>query len=1207
MPIPGYSSGVPYVLADGSASRVGEGAYVTFTVSLSEASSQAVSVGYMIRGGTALVGSQSDIRSEISTIRFNPQETSKTVQVYVDQDVFPEPDESFVLELINPDGATFRGDQSVQAIGWIRDDDGGTSVPQVFVSSPTVVEATGQEAEFIVSLSRPFGTATTFDVATIDGSALAGPDYTALTDKVTFAAGQTEARVRVAVRDDLTAEPAESFGLKVSGPGGQAAVGWAEILDNDATQPVVSVEGSFAKEGDYLRYLVRLSEPLTQSARISYVFLSDSAVIGSDARRENSFLTFSPGQTTRVVDQYLPVSSDPGAEPDESLRIEVYNPVGATLGGYQTLSATGWVHDDNSGGALPMLDVSDPVIREAAGRSVEFVLSLSRAFDSETTLAYSTVAGSAQAGSDFAPKSGQVTFSAGQTEARVIVPLLNDSLIEASESFGLRVAGSASVGDTGWATIDDDDSQLPLVTVEGDAGNEGDYVFFRIRLSQPATQLTIVSYSTVAGSAAAGTDFRVESNTVTFNPGESVKTVNIYLPGDGTVEPDETFFLEVTNVNGASFGLDPKPRGTGWIHDDDSLSLTRALSVTGSEGAERVAAGANRATFAVEISEPVGQRMTFTYATVDGTATAGADYVRSQGSIVFEPNQTRAYVSVPLIADLALEDTESFDLRVQSTNQALFASGQGAVTGTARIRDSSIPGGPLDDTLTGTALPDGIYGQDGNDTLFGLGGGDVLSGGQGNDRLTGGLGNDAMIGGPGNDSYNVDAGGDRVIEQPNQGTDLVFSTVSYVLPANVENLTLSGTAIRGAGNNLANFIRGNAQANVLNGLAGNDRLDGALGADVMAGGPGNDSYVVENAGDQVSEAANAGIDTIFSSISFRLGANVENLTLFGGLPANGIGNGLNNAIRGNAAKNVLSGGAGHDRLDGSGGADEMYGGPGNDTYVVDHPNDRVAEAPNAGVDTVVTTLAYALGANLENLTLIGGASVRGTGNGLNNALTGNSGNNLLNGGAGADRMAGGAGNDTYIVDSARDKVIEAVGAGIDRIQATVSQALSANVEHLSLVGGANLNGNGNGLANAITGNAGNNVLSGGAGNDVLRGGAGLDRLIGGPGADLLTGGAQRDLFVYAAANHSGRGAAHDRITDFQKNVDTLDLRAVDANVGAGGNQDFRYIGTANFTGHVGDLRVQHGLVQGDVNGDLIADFEIVLGNNVLLGVHDILV
>ena len=390
-----------------------------------------------------------------------------------------------------------------------------------------------------------------------------------------------------------------------------------------------------------------------------------------------------------------------------------------------------------------------------------------------------------------------------------------------------------------------------------------------------------------------------------------------------------------------------------------------------------------------------------------------------------------------------------------------------------------INGGAGNDTINASTLPLGaitltLDGGIGDDTLVGALGSETLLGGVGNDVLNGAAGDDTMIGGVGNDAYVVDNAVDQVIENANEGSDTVFSSINFALAANLETLVLQGGAQQGFGNTLANGIFGNA---------GNNLIDGGVGADTMSGGAGDDAYFVDDIGDAVVENALEGNDTVFTLVNLGLGANVETLVLQGGADLQGFGNNLANTLFGNGGNNLLDGGIG---------ADAMNGGLGNDTYFVDNAADAVIESVGQGNDVVLASVNFGLAANVETLVLQGAADLQGFGNSLANSIFGNTGNNLIDGGVGADAMAGGAGNDTYFVDNAGDAVIENAGQGNDAAFASINYGLTANVETLVLQGGADLQGFGNALANSLFGNSGNNLLDGGAGADAMSGGAGND-------------------------------------------------------------------------------------------------------------------
>ena len=327
-----------------------------------------------------------------------------------------------------------------------------------------------------------------------------------------------------------------------------------------------------------------------------------------------------------------------------------------------------------------------------------------------------------------------------------------------------------------------------------------------------------------------------------------------------------------------------------------------------------------------------------------------------------------------------------------------------------------------------------------------------------------------MSGGIGNDTYTVDNALDTVTENVGEGTDTVVSSIDYTLGANVENLTLTGTAIGGTGNALANAIRGNARTTSSTAARARTSSTGAAATTPIM------STLRATASPKPPAA---GTDTVLASASYTIFSNIENLTLTGAGAINGAGNNLDNIVTGNDAANTLNGMAandtlfgdgGNDWLDGGTGADTMSGGLGDDTYTIDNVLDTIIENAGEGTDLVRSWISCTLAANVENLTLLGSANIDGTGNALDNVLRGNAGSNILDGGAGTDKLYGGAGNDTYIVDNAGDRIDEAAGGGTDTELASVSITLAANVENLTLTGSGAINGTGNALDNVITGN-----------------------------------------------------------------------------------------------------------------------------------------
>lgn len=327
--------------------------------------------------------------------------------------------------------------------------------------------------------------------------------------------------------------------------------------------------------------------------------------------------------------------------------------------------------------------------------------------------------------------------------------------------------------------------------------------------------------------------------------------------------------------------------------------------------------------------------------------------------------------------------------------------------------------------LNGNELDNRIYGGTAGDTLDGMAGADVMFGGAGNDR------------------YFVDQAGDLVVEAVGEGIDTILTLSDYALRQGQEVEYLR--AIAGAP---GLRLSGNEFDNGIYGADGNDTIDGMAGADLMVGRAGDDRYFVDNAGDRVLEAAGGGTDTVYTTVDFALGTGqeVEILRALAGAGAL--------RLSGNEMDNRIFGGTGDDTIDGMGGDDRMIGGAGDDRYFVDSIDDTVVEAAAMGTDIVYSFApSFILGANVENLRLMDGAT-SGTGNSLANVirsltgadtilagkagddrLVGGDGADTLNGGQGVDVLTGGAGADSFVFlkgEAAGDRITD-FAVGTDHI------------------------------------------------------------------------------------------------------------------------------------------------------------------------------
>jgi Ca2+-binding RTX toxin-like protein len=539
-------------------------------------------------------------------------------------------------------------------------------------------------------------------------------------------------------------------------------------------------------------------------------------------------------------------------------------------------------------------------------------------------------------------------------------------------------------------------------------------------------------------------------------------------------------------------------------------------------------------------------------------------------------------------------------------------------------------------SLTGSARNDTLTGGNGNDTLTGGGANDSLLGDAGSDSLTGGTGNDTMTGGAAVDRFVVDAGTDTITDLAAGGNDVLvvlagatanatlgdgWAASSNVSNAGVVNITAAGfnvnlTATTGFGT-WSVTQAGQAGAVAFAGSVQGDRLTGGLGADSLAGNAGDDTLTGGDGADTLN--GGAGIDSLVGGLgddSLTGGGEVDRFRVEAGTDTiTDLGFGGTDALIIQAGAAVVATIGGH--WTASGGSS----------------NAGSASVFAAGFDVNVASVGGASGWALSNAGQSRGVSLVGSGNadsvtggsgadtlrgqGGADSLSGGGGNDQLFGGAGNDTMTGGAGIDRFTVDAGTDVITDLAAGGVDVVIVSAGATLqamlaadwvataassNAGVANLSTAGfDVNLGAAAGSLgwnvsattadAVALTGSRRADVLMGGAGADTLIGGAGNDTLVGGAGADHLTGGVGADSFRFDSA----ADATGDVVTDFNAaQGDKLDLRLIDANAGLAGDQAFAFIGSTGFGSVAGELRFAAGVLEGDVDGDGAADFQIQL-------------
>ncbi len=406
-------------------------------------------------------------------------------------------------------------------------------------------------------------------------------------------------------------------------------------------------------------------------ATVDYASADGTAIAGSDYTAVAGTLNFAAADTSQTID--VPITNDALDELDETFTLTLSNVNGGALG--TTISTTVTINDDD---ATPSLSVSDASVVEGnAGTStLSFDVTLNASSGQVVTVDYTTTDQTATSGPDYGQRFGTLTFAPGETSKTIAVIVNGDVTTEANETLQLLLSSAvnATIGDdTGIGTITNDDGDPSIsiadaVIIEGNSGTSNASV--TLTLSNPSSSTVTVDWATSANTATALSDFTTSNATVTFNAGETSKTITAPITGDTIVEGNESFFVDLTNPANANI-VDAQSEVT-IVDDDGSPSLTISdLAVSESTGP---------ATLTVLLAPASDQTVTVNWSTVDLTASGVDDYAQGGATLTFAPGDTSQTISVAIVGDSLTETSETFGILLGSPSNASVADGQATVT-----------------------------------------------------------------------------------------------------------------------------------------------------------------------------------------------------------------------------------------------------------------------------------------------------------------------------------------------------------------------------------------------------------------------------------------------------------------------------------------------------------------------------------------------
>ena len=621
---------------------------VTLNVVRLAGSSGMGTLGFTTVNGTALAGS--DFTGTNGTLVFNPGVTNLSVTIPITGDKAVEPSENFQLILTNA-VSLILGAQTNTVITIVDDDSSlqfTFAVTNVLEDVGSVVFTVVRTGDLNATVSVPF--------STVNGTATALQDYVPVAGTLVFGTNVASQTITVAIINDQVEEPNKSFSVALGAPTGEASLGAfatavVNIIDNDSTFTLQLASTNVLESVGSVSLLVNRTGYLSNSVLVNFVLVNGSAVAVSDFTVAGTALVFGPGAAARQIT--VQIVNDPFAEDDESFTVALGAVTGEGSLGANTSTAITILDDDVN---FSLSQASYTTSESLGGATITINRSGSTNFPA--AVVFVTSDGTATAGADYTTVSNTIFFAAGQLSATVFVPVRNDNIAEGDETVNLTLSGGlTAAGGTvsygipnGLLVIQDNDVTFGFSQSAYSVREDAGFIAIPVVRFGDTNSVVSVRFATSDGSAtAAGLDYTPTNGVLTFAAGEVTKTFNVVINDDSLVEGDEVLNLTLSNpVNALGATALGQATATLTIVDNDvQFTFATTSFFVGESGTNGI--------IVINRSGDTNAVASVDFATADGSATAGLDYVGVTNTLVFGAGQVTTNLLIPILNDVIAE------------------------------------------------------------------------------------------------------------------------------------------------------------------------------------------------------------------------------------------------------------------------------------------------------------------------------------------------------------------------------------------------------------------------------------------------------------------------------------------------------------------------------------------------------------------------